>query len=219
VERAPTGAARVLVAVPDDLYRVGVVGLLGEAGVEVVGQVDSISAAAELTRRLSPDVVLVELRAPRVGPLAIARLRQSRDTMSVLAMSASPTHAEALEALAAGASGYLPKYADADWMAAAIRAVNAGEVLMPWYVADAMLAPVREAGAPVRPEEMIAQPLSERELEVIAHVARGLTNEQIAGELVVTPSTVKNHLTRIVGKLGARNRTHAAVLAAQRRYV
>jgi DNA-binding NarL/FixJ family response regulator len=163
--------------------------------------------------------VLLELRHPRVGPIAIARLRELDRRLRVLALSASPDDAEAVEVLSAGASGYLPMDADASTLTAAVRAAFAGDVMVTGHVAAGVLAPLRAASARARVEELEGEPLTPREIEVVARIAQGLPNEEIARELVVSASTVKNHVARIVTKLGARNRTHAAVLAVARRYV
>jgi DNA-binding NarL/FixJ family response regulator len=210
---------RVMIAVADDLYRLGLTRLLREHSVEIVAHVPSAHAATEVARALEPDVVLLELRPPRSSALAIARLCNLEPSPRVLALSSSPNHGEAVEALCAGASGYLGKHADAGTFAGAIRALSTGDVLMPWFVADNVLAPLRETRRPPRAEELADEPLSAREVQVLGLVAQGKPNEEIAHDLVVTASTVKNHVTRIVAKLGARNRTHAAVLAVQRRYV
>src|SRR4051794_7399261 len=210
---------RALIAVADDLYGVGLARVLRDAGIDVVGRVRSASAAAETIHELGVTVVLLELRQPGVGAVAIARLRELPDPPGVLALSASPTDAEAVEALAAGACGYLPMNAHAARLAQSVRALHEGDVIMTAGVADGVLAPLRAAELRAAREELAGEPLTPRELAVIARVARGLRNDEIARELVVTSSTVKNHLTRIVAKLGARNRTHAAVLAVHRHYV
>ena len=214
-----SGAPRALIAVGDDLYRVGLARLLAEGGIAVVAQAASPWDASDAAADLRVEVALVEVLDARSGALAIARLRDRPDPPSVLALSGSPSEAEAVAALSAGASGYLHKDVDFPTLAAAIQALRAGEVMMPSYVANAVLASLRESLPPETGSELEGQPLSPRELEVLALVAQGLGNEEIARELVVATSTVKNHVTRIVDKLGARNRTHAAVLAVNRRYI
>lgn len=210
---------RALIAARDQLYRVGLARLLKDAGINVVAQVGSTRAAAERVPGLGLDVVVLELRRPGTAGPAVARVRRGQDPPRVLALSQAPNRGEAVEALAAGASGYLASDADPVTIAAAIRALHAGETLLPRYVANAVLAPLREGRAPAPAEQLRDMPLSERELDVLALVAKGMGNDEIARELVVTPSTVKNHMTRIVAKLGARNRTHAAVLAVHRGYI
>jgi DNA-binding NarL/FixJ family response regulator len=163
--------------------------------------------------------VVLELRPRGACALAIARLRDLESPPSVLALSEAPHHAEAVEALCTGASGYLAKDTEASTLAGAIRTLHAGEVLMPWFVADSVLAPFRESRAPADSHQLEGEPLTEREVEVLHLVARGLANDEIAQNLVIAASTVKNHVARIMAKLGARNRTHAAVLAVHRRYV
>ena len=208
-----------MVAARDDLYRLGLATLLREQGVNVVAQAGSTEAAAERAAALDLDAVVLELRRPGTATLAVARLREGADRPSVIALSASPSSEEAIEALSAGAAGYLDRATDPARIAAVIRSLRNGETFMPKGVADALLAPLRESRSPVDARQVPDVALSERELEVLALVARGLANGGIARELVVTASTVKNHLTRIVTKLGAQNRTHAAVLAVRRGYI
>lgn len=219
VGRAITDAPRTLVVVADDLYGIGLTRVLRDGGIDVVARVATAAAARDALGELEIDVVLLELRQPRVGPIAIARMRELDRRVHVLALSASPDDAEAVEVLAAGASGYLPMDADAETLAAAVRAAFAGDVMMTRHVAAGVLGPLRTASARARAEELEGEPLTPREIEVVARIAQGLANEEIAHELVVSTSTVKNHVARIVTKLGARNRTHAAVVAVARRYV
>ena len=215
----PSVSPRCVVAVPDDLYRVGLTHMLRADGVDVVAHTPTARGAIDLVRNLVPDVVVIEVGGPHAGPLAVRRLAGSEPAPRVLALSASPVDDDAIDALLAGASGYLPLGADAEVIAAGIRSVCAGELLVPARVGDALLTPLRSPRTPRHSEELFDDELSERELEVVALVARGLANKEVARELVVTSSTVKNHLTRIMSKLGARNRTHAAVLAAHRGYL
>jgi DNA-binding NarL/FixJ family response regulator len=218
--RSPEGdSPRALVVGSDALFRLGLAQLLREWDVDVLAHVESPGSAVELATALEPDVVVIELRRARSGPLGIARLCGLDPAPAVIALSAAPHHAEAVEMLQTGAAAYLAKDADAAKLAGAIRAVRAGEVLVPWYVADTVLAPLREARAPAGGDELAGEPLSEREVGVLHLLAQGMANDEIARELVVTTATVKSHVTRIVAKLGARNRTHAAVLAVHRRYV
>jgi DNA-binding NarL/FixJ family response regulator len=218
VGRAIADAPRTLIVVADDLYGVGLTRVLRDGGIDVVARVATAAAAREALGELEVDVVLIELRGPRVGPIAIARLRELDRRLRVLALSATPAESEAVEVLSAGASGYLPMDADGPTLAAAVRAAFAGDVMMTRHVAAGVLGPLR-AAARVHAEELEGEPLTPRELEVVARIAEGLANEEIARELVVSTSTVKNHVARIVVKLGARNRTHAAALAVARRYV
>ena len=212
-------APRVLVAARDELYRLGLTRLLRDDGINVVAHVGSTRAAGERAPELSLDVVVLELRRPGTARLAVARCRRGERPPSVLVLSGAPHEAEAVEALAAGGSGYLATDAEPAAIAGAIRALAAGDTLVPACMSDRVLAPLRESRRPAAGEQLRHAPLSSRELDVLTLVARGMANDEIARELVVTPSTVKNHMTRIAAKLGARNRTHAAVLAVHRGYV
>jgi DNA-binding NarL/FixJ family response regulator len=214
-----SAAPRALIAVADDLFGIGLARVLSDEGVDVVARVESARAAADAIHEVEVDVVLLEMRRPSVGGVAVARLREVDGGPSVLALSAAPDDREAVAALAAGASAYLPMDADPATLAAAVRTVHGGGMVMTGDVADGVLAPLRSASPATNGEELAGEPLTARERDVLRRVADGLPNDAIARELVVTTSTVKNHIARIVAKLGARNRTHAAVLGVHRRYV
>jgi len=217
--KQPTGqrerSARLLIADDHDLTRMGLRGLLAdERGLELVGEARDGVEALELCRRLQPDMAILDVRMPRLDGLATTRaIKQEFPRIAVLLVSLHATPEYVLEAIEAGASGYLLKDAPLHELASAIRQVLRGESMLTEALAARML---RRMSA--RPELLAATlpaPLTPRELEVLRLVARGKTNRQIADELMITSGTVKLHVEHIIGKLEVSDRTQAAVRAIQ----
>lgn len=200
---------RVLVADDHAVVRAGIVALLAaENGIEVVGEASDGEQAVELAAALRPDLVVMDVRMPRLtGDAATAVIRQRTPEVRVLVLTTYESDASILAAIEAGASGYLLKAAPADELIAGVRSVAAGEVALSPTIAAQLVARVREP-APVA--------LTPRETEVLRLVAEGLSNREIGERLFVGEATVKTHLLRTFEKLGVSDRTRAVTLAMER---
>ncbi|MDQ1598815.1 MAG: hypothetical protein QOD68_289 [Actinomycetota bacterium] len=206
---------RVLVADDQELVRTGFrLILAGEPGITVVGDAADGRAAVELTRRLRPDVVLMDIRMPVLDGLAATQaLAADPDCATrVLVLTTFDDDAYVFAALEAGASGYLLKDAPAEQLVAAIHVVASGEAILAPAVTTRL---VREVATRRRDPDCVraVQRLSARETEVLGHVADGRSNAEIAAALVLSEATVKTHVARILAKLGARDRVQAVVTA------
>ncbi|MGW1199564.1 response regulator [Streptomyces sp. NPDC002536] len=214
-----TPPIRVLIADDQMMVRQGFTVLLNaEPGIEVVGQaVDGLDAVAKVAE-VAPDVVLMDIRMPGLGGIeATRRVTAPADAaVKVLILTTFDLDEYVYEALRAGASGFLLKDASAAELAQAVRVVAAGEALLAPNITKRLIAEYSRvtAGAAVRtPVRQRAGVLTERETEVLVLIAQGLSNGEIAERLVVAEQTVKTHVGRILGKLGLRDRTQAAVFA------
>lgn len=208
---------RVLIADDQMMVRQGFTVLLNaEPGIEVVGQaVDGVDAV-EKVAELAPDVVLMDIRMPRLGGIdATRRITEAPGaTVKVLVLTTFDLDEYVYEALRAGASGFLLKDASAAELAQAVRVVAAGDALLAPNITKRLIAEFsRVSTAPRAPSRDRVGDLTERETEVLFLVAQGLSNAEIAGRLVVAEQTVKTHVSRILVKLGLRDRTQAAVFA------
>ena len=214
VLRAPT--IRVLITDDDPLVRSGLTMILAPAdGIRVVGEAadgDEVPAAVAQCR---PDVVLMDLRMPRVdGLTATERLRQSPDPPAVLVLTTFDADEQVLRALRAGASGFLLKDTPPPGIIDAIRTVAAGESALSPSVARQLIAHVADdEGAQARDEarELLAR-LTEREQEVARAIGQGQANAEIARALAMSVATVKAHVTRVLAKLEVDNRVQIALL-------
>jgi DNA-binding NarL/FixJ family response regulator len=177
---------------------------------EAVNGEEAIARAAEL----HPDVILMDVRMPVLDGLQATRVITTMDgAPKVLVLTTFDLDDYVYEALRAGASGFLLKDASAGELAAAVRLVAAGDALLSPGVTRRLIAEFARMGAPRSPGRQQLDGLTERESEVLALVARGMSNAEIAGYLVVAEQTVKTHVSRILMKLGLRDRTQAVVLA------
>jgi DNA-binding NarL/FixJ family response regulator len=205
---------RVLLADDQRVVREGLGTLLGLLeGIELVGTAADGEEAVALALRVDPDVVLMDLRMPRVdGIEAIRRLAERGDRPRAIALTTYADDASVLGALRAGARGYLTKDASADQIRAAVEAVARGEAALDpavqHHVVAALSEPVSDLSAPELPDG-----LTPREAEVLELIAEGLTNAEIADRLVVSAATVKTHVNHIFAKTGARDRAAAVVYA------
>jgi DNA-binding NarL/FixJ family response regulator len=208
------GVIRVLVVDDDALVRAGLTMMLdGADGMRVVGEAgdgDQVPAALDAH---PTDVVLMDIRMPRVnGIAATAEVRARRDAPEVIVLTTFDSDENVLRALRAGASGFLLKDAPPAEIAAAVRRVAAGDpMLSPTITRRLMDRAVVEAGAYTRARAAL-ETLSAREHDVAVAVGRGRTNAEIAAELHVSVATVKSHITRVLTKLSAGNRTQIALL-------
>jgi DNA-binding NarL/FixJ family response regulator len=204
---------RVLLADDQRIVREGLGTLLGLLdGIELVGTAADGEEALALALEHDPDVVLMDLRMPRVdGIEAIRRLRERGARPRAIALTTYADDASVLGALRAGARGYLTKDAGAEEILAAVQAVARGDAALDPAVQHHVLAALTtasESPAPSLPDE-----LTPREAEVLGLIAEGLTNTEIAARLVVSAATVKSHVNHIFAKIGARDRAQAVVYA------
>ncbi|MHB8294102.1 MAG: response regulator [Acidimicrobiales bacterium] len=199
---------RVLIAEDHELVRAGFRALLGaDAAFEVVGEASTGPEALELAERLEPDVALLDIRMPGMNGLAVTRkLQEARPRVRVLIVSAFDDADYVNEALRAGAAGYLLKTATPSELTRAIQSAAAGAVVLDAGISQRLAGRLSSGPAP-------HTELTPREAEVLALVARGLANKQIASRLHLGLRTVEGHVTQILAKLGAGSRTEAAVWA------
>src|SRR5919197_4087972 len=202
---------RVLIADDHTVVRQGLRMFLElQADVEVVGEAADGEEAVEAAQRLEPDVVLMDLVMPGTdGVEAIRRLREHGVAARVIVLTSFVDDDKLFPAVRAGAAGYLLKDVQPQELVAAIRAVHAGESLLHPAAAARLMAQVASDGARTDPASL----LTPREREVLALLARGLSNKVIARDLGVSEKTVKTHVSNLLGKLGLSDRTQAAVYA------
>jgi DNA-binding NarL/FixJ family response regulator len=206
---------RVLVVDDQAMVREGFGALLGaQPGIEVVGQAADGEEAVDAATRLGPDVVLMDVRMPRLDGLAAARRILARDEgVRVLMLTTFDVDDYVYEALRAGASGFLLKDAPAEELVRAVRVVAGGEALLAPSVTRRLIAEFATRSVPARAVSRRVDVLTAREREVLVLVARGLSNTEIAGHLVLAEQTVKTHVGHILAKLDLRDRVQAVVLA------
>lgn len=206
---------RVVVADDQEIVRAGLTMILdAQEGIEVVGQAADGAQAVTLARSLRPDVCLLDIRMPGMdGVEATRRLAgpDVADPIAVVVITTFDLDEYVHAALKAGARGFLLKDAGPQLLAQAIRAAASGDALIAPSVTARLLATFADTGgpAPAQPRE----PLTDREEEVLATLARGRTNTEIAEELYISLSTVKTHVASLMDKLGARNRVEIAIWA------
>ena len=208
---------RVLVADDQTLVRAGFRVLVESApDLQVVGEAGDGVEAVELARQDLPDVVLMDIRMPRMDGLEATRRIVALDqaaAVRVLVLTTFDLDEYVYEALRAGASGFVLKDASAQDLAEAVRVVAAGDAMLSPSVTRRLLGAFARLGAPRAPDRAQVEQLTEREIEVLTLVAQGRSNAEIARDLVVAEQTVKTHVGRILTKLGLRDRTQAAVFA------
>ena len=198
---------RILIADDHHVVRQGLRAYLQvDSDLEVVGEAENGAEAVRLAQRLRPDVVLMDLIMPELDGIAATRqIRRELPDTEVMALTSVLEDASVVEAVRAGAIGYLLKDTKAPQLREAIKAAAQGQVQLSPKAAARLM---REVAAPDRPEA-----LSEREVEVLRLIGRGRSNSEIAAELYLSEATVKTHVTRIFTKLRLRDRAQAVVLA------
>ena len=210
----------VLIADDQQMVRRGFrVILEAEQGISVVAEAGDGREAVELVRRHAPAVALLDIRMPVMDGLRAARqILTPGSRTRVLILTTFDADDYVYEALRAGASGFLLKDAPADQLVTAVRSLAAGDALIDPVITRRLISRFALAARPsVAPDEL--SQLTPRELEVLRLVARGLSNIEIAQELVVEENTVKTHVSRILTKLGLRDRVQAVVLAYELGFV
>lgn len=206
------------IALVDDqpLVRNGIASLLQSHGHEVVGEADNGKEALDLVRRTRPDLVLMDLSMPVLDGLSATRLiKTEHPLMKVVILTVSDAEKDLIEAVKSGAHGYLLKDLEAEEFFTALDAVEHGESVIPPRLARVLWDEFGRM-APAESQPPVEQSLTDREQEVLAFVAEGRTNREIANQLWISENTVKFHMRGILDKLHLRNRTEvAAWVAAQ----
>lgn len=214
-DAVPPDDIRVLVADDQALVRGGFVALLdAQDGIEVVGEADNGEQAVRMTRDLRPDVVLMDIRMPVLDGLAATRMIAEDPSLTevrVVVLTTFELDEYVFEALRSGATGFLVKHTEPADLVRAVRVVAAGDSLLSPGVTRTLIAEF-SARAKTPPPATLAE-LTDREREVMALVAEGLTNAEIAERLYLSPATARTHVSRILTKLHARDRTQLVVMA------
>jgi DNA-binding NarL/FixJ family response regulator len=209
-------ALRVLLVDDHDLFRTGLRNLLEEQGVQVVAEAGSGAEAVRAVLELAPDVVIMDLNMPGMnGVEATRQIVAAAPLTRVLVLTISDQDADVMDAILAGACGYLMKDASIEELLRGLRAASIGESLISPHIAAKVLQRVRASSTQPEIEKAIRAELSEREIEVLKLIANGKDNAQIAAELHISPKTVKNHISNILMKLQIDNRIQAAVYAVR----
>jgi DNA-binding NarL/FixJ family response regulator len=206
---------KVVVADDQGMVRSGFSILLNaQPDIDVVGEAVNGREAVARAAGLRPDVILMDVRMPVLDGLQATReITAMGPAPRVLVLTTFDLDDYVYEALRAGASGFLLKDASATELANAVRVVAAGDALLAPGVTRRLIAEFARLGAPRSPGRKQLEDLTERETEVLALVARGMSNGEIAAHLVVAEQTVKTHVSRVLMKLGLRDRTQAVVFA------
>jgi DNA-binding NarL/FixJ family response regulator len=215
---------RIVLVDDEDLIRFGLMGILSrEEDMEVVGEASTGSEALRLCRNLRPELVLMDVEMPEMDGLSATRqLKEELPTISVLVLTAHDNPDYLLEAVQAGAAGFLLKESALQQVASAVRTLMNGEPLLDQELAVRLLrrlspqveeAGSREAQVDEELRAKMLEALTDRELEILDLLSSGMSNQQIAQQLFLSLSTVKTHVHRIISKLEVSDRTQAAVRA------
>ncbi|GAB3657447.1 transcriptional regulator [Glycomyces tarimensis] len=205
---------RVVLVDDQTLVRQGIRGLLELADLDVVGEADDGLAALAVVEETEPDVILLDLRMPQYdGIWTLGRLRERGIETPVLVLTTFDDDTLVLDALHAGARGYLLKDVTLEQVTRAVRILADGGTLIAPSITDRLLRAIRSGASPFARDAAPVQDLTEREREVLRLVAEGYSNREIAEALFLAEGTVKNHVSTILFKLGARDRTNAVLRA------
>jgi DNA-binding NarL/FixJ family response regulator len=198
----------------------------GEPDIAVVGAATDGEEALEMARRLAPDVVLLDINLPSMNGMQVTRqLKADLPNAAVIMLTAYHDENQIFHAVRAGASAYYPKDVRVDKLLGAIRQVSQGfyvieeNVLSKPQLAEWITERFEEIGAFWEGAEDMFMPLSDREMEILALITRGMSNKQVAVELGISHQTVKNHMTSILRKLAVNDRTQAAVYALRKGWI
>ncbi len=207
-----TTRIRVLVADDHPIVRSGIISVLStQLDFEVVGDAANGSDAVDLASQLTPDIVLMDLRMPVMnGVQATAEILRANSAIRVVILTTYTSDGEVLRAIEAGAVGYLLKDVPHEELFRALRAVAQGERYLAPFVTERLMAHWQQPSRAA---------LTDREREVLRHVARGAANKEIAATLGITEPTVKAHLVHVFEKLGVENRTAAVRVALERGFI
>ncbi len=215
-----TDVIRVLIADDQALFRRGLYVVLGtEEHIEVVAEAEDGEAAIAKAEELAPDVVLMDVRMPRINGIEAARqIRDILPSTRILMLTVSDEEDDLYEAIKAGANGYLLKEISVEEVAGAIHAVVQGQSLISPSMASKLLNEFNSlARQAAEKEELPAPVLTARELEVLKLVARGMSNRDVADQLYISENTVKNHVRNILEKLHLHSRMEAVMYAVRKR--
>jgi DNA-binding NarL/FixJ family response regulator len=211
-----TDDLRVLLVDDHDLFRTGLRNLLEDEGVIVVGEAGTGTEALRMVEELTPDVVVMDLNMPGMtGVEATRQIASVAPLARVLVLTISDQDADVMDAILAGACGYLLKDASIGDLMQGIRSASVGESLISPTIASKVLQRVRASSPLPDIAARIQAQLSDREIEVLKLIANGRDNADIAGQLYISPKTVKNHISNILMKLQIENRIQAAVYAVR----
>jgi DNA-binding NarL/FixJ family response regulator len=205
---------RVLVVDDQELFRRGLIMLLGgDTDIEVIGEAADGVTATDLAVTTAPDVVLLDVRMPRrTGVEACRSIKEAVPSAKIIMLTVSDEEADLYDSVKNGASGYLLKDSSIEEVAQAIRVVNEGQSLISPSMAVKLIDEFKQMAKPER-EQGPALRLTERELEVLRLVAKGLNNREVAKELFISENTVKNHVRNILEKLQLHSRMEAVMYA------
>ena len=212
---------RILLVEDDDLFRLGLRIRLQEAGLEVVAEAEDGEQAVELAKRYELDIVLLDLGLPGVGGVEACRLiKQQHPNLPILVLTSRSEKLLISRLIAAGAQGYCLKGIEVEVLVLALLSVAAGAS---WWdqtgTAEIRAALGGNQLNPSKTPQLLANPLTRREQQILALIAAGKTNQEIGNLLYITPGTVRVHVHAILQKLEVRDRTQAAVLAIQKQLV
>jgi DNA-binding NarL/FixJ family response regulator len=215
-ETLATDQLRVMLVDDHDLFRTGLRNLLEEQGVQIVAEASDGSAALSLVRELTPDVVVMDLNMPGMNGIEATReIARQAPLTRVVVLTISDEDDDVIDAILAGACGYLLKDSSIQDLMQGIRAASVGEALISPHIATKVLQRLRASS--VDSEAVARGPeLSDRETQVLRLIANGKDNAEIAQDLHISPKTVKNHISNILMKLQIENRIQAAVYAVRR---
>ncbi|MFZ6003906.1 MAG: response regulator [Actinomycetota bacterium] len=216
--KAPADAIRVMICDDHALFRRGLVMVLeSEEGIEVVGEAEDGQDAIAKVGDLAPDVVLMDVRMPRVTGIEATRaIAEAVPSAKILMLTVSDEEDDLYDAIKAGATGYLLKEISIEEVATAIRAVVGGQSLISPSMASKLLSEFTSMAKRADERQSVPSPrLTDRELEVLKLVAQGMSNKEIASELYISENTVKNHVRNILEKLHLHSRMEAVVYAVR----
>jgi two-component system NarL family response regulator len=215
---------RVLIADDHALFRRGLEMVLDEEqDIDLVGQASDGTEAVARAGESLPDVVLMDIRMPKTSGIEAARsMKEAAPSAKIVMLTISDEEEDLFEAIRAGASGYLLKDIPLDEVADAVRAVHGGQSLINPSMAGKLLtefATLARRDQEERPQQVPAPKLTEREMEVLKLVARGMNNRDIAKELFISENTVKNHVRNILEKLQIHSRMEAVMIAVREKLI